>query len=941
MKNIKYHYSIIAILSIVALLLLGGCERDLDKLDLATYPANGEVFIDGFSSSLEYEAWGDVTAFDVDSEVKYMGTSSMKFAVPNEGETGGYAGGAFKTSVPRDLSGFNALTFWAKASKAAEIDVIGFGNNSQGSKYQSTLYGVKVTTNWRKVIIPIANPSLLKAETGLLYYSEAPEEGNGYTFWIDEVQYETLGTIAHPQPMILEGQTQSTLGVIGQTLDIGGNAVSYNMPNGVNQKVYVTPYYFTYTSSDDSVATVNENGQIELKSIGTTTINAMLGDTEAEGSITVEVSDFNTAPIPQVPAEDVISIFSDAYTNVPVDYYNGYWAEGQTTQSEIFTVGADNILSYYDLNWVGIQFSGENEIDATGMTHLHLDLYLPNPLSASDVFEVEVASPNGSNASLSLSATSSPALVSENWISVDLALTSSNIDNLFQIIFANGGSSLSAFYVDNIYFYKDGTINPTDEPTVAAPAPTASPADVISIYSDAYDDLAGTDYPNWGQVTVLSTLDINGDNILKLEGLDYQGIQLANSTDVSGMTYLHLDFWSTTSTSFNIYLISTGPSEAAFALTVPTTGWSSVDIPLTAFAGVDLADVIQLKVDGNGTVFMDNLYFYYDSGGSTGSEPTVAAPIPTASPADVISIYSDAYDDLAGTDYPNWGQVTVLSTLDINGDNVLKLEGLDFQGIQLANSTDVSGMTYLHLDFWSTTSTSFNIYLISTGPAETAFALTVPTTGWSSVDIPLTAFAGVDLADVIQLKVDGNGTVFMDNLYFLYDSGGSTGTEPTHAAPTPTHAQADVISLFSDAYTDVSVDTWKTEWSAAELEDVTIAGNAVKKYSQLDFVGIETATTTIDVTDMTHFHIDVWSPDFTFFAIKLVDFGADGAYDGGDDVEHQIDYATPSQGQWISYDIPLSDFTNLTTIEHMAQYILVGQPTGATTIFVDNVYFHK
>lgn len=783
MMKTKYKYSALTVLSMFALVLFVSCERDLDELELATYPVNGEVFIDGFSSSLEYEAWGDVTAFDVDNEVKYKGTASMKFAVPNEGETGGYAGGSFKTSVPRNLSGFNALTFWIKATQAANIDVLGFGNNSEGSRYQSALYNVPVTSNWRKVIIPVANPSLLKAETGMFFYSEAPENGNGYTFWIDEVQYETLGTIAHPKPMILEGQEQNTLGVIGQKLEIGGNAVSYNMPNGINQKVYITPYYFTYTSSNEAVASVGENGQITLNAIGSSTISAALGETEAAGSISIQVADFSSAPVPNVPAEDVISIFSDAYVNVPVDYYNGYWAEGQTTQSNIFTVGEDNLLNYYDLNWVGIQFSGDNEIDASGMTHLHLDFYLPNPVDPGDMLSIEINSPNAQNTSFSLTTSSSPALVAETWISVDVELTSNNIDNLYQIVFANGGSSLSAFYVDNIYFYK-GVINPGNDPDVAATVPTHNPADVISIYSDAYDNLTGTDYPDWGQQTILTTIEINGDSFLKLANFDYQGIQLASSLDVTGMSYLHLDFWSTTSTVFNIYLISTGPVEGSYSLSVPTIGWSSVDIPISSFGAVDLSDVIQLKVDGDGTVFMDNLYFHYNSGGSTGTEPTVAAPAPT-------------------------------------------------------------------------------------------------------------------------------------------------------------HAQADVISLFSEVYADVTVDTWRTDWSVAVLEEVTIAGNAVKKYSALDFVGIETVSSTIDATNMTHFHIDVWSPDFTMFSIKLVDFGADGAFGGGDDVEHQLDFSTPSQGQWISYDIPLSDFANLTTKQHMAQYILVGQPTGATTVFVDNVYFHK
>ena len=193
-------------------------------------------------------------------------------------------------------------------------------------------------------------------------------------------------------------------------------------------------------------------------------------------------------------------------------------------------------------------------------------------------------------------------------------------------------------------------------------------------------------------------------------------------------------------------------------------------------------------------------------------------------------------------------------------------------------------------------------------------------------------------ANVAQLVLVGNeslNNVYVDNMYFYIGEAGG-GAEPTQAAPTPTQNASDVISLFSDAYTDVSVDTWRTDWSAAALEDVIIEGDAVKKYSALDFVGITTEASTVDASGMTHVHMDLWSADFTLFGIKLVDFGADGAFGGGDDVEHQVDINTPNQGEWVSLDISLSDFTNLTTRSNLAQYILVGQPTGATTVYVDN-----
>jgi len=184
--------------------------------------------------------------------------------------------------------------------------------------------------------------------------------------------------------------------------------------------------------------------------------------------------------------------------------------------------------------------------------------------------------------------------------------------------------------------------------------------------------------------------------------------------------------------------------------------------------------------------------------------------------------------------------------------------------------------------------------------------------------------------------------IYFDNITF--SAGGGSSTDPTVAAPTPpVRDPASVISLFSEAYANVPVDTWRTGWSSAILADVTIAGNATKKYSQLDFVGIETVANQLNITGMTHFHIDVWSSDFTFFGVKLVDFGANGVYDppGGDDVEHQVNFTSPAQAEWVSLDIPLSDFTGLTTREHIAQYILVGQPTGQTTVYVDNLYFYN
>ncbi|MGB3774045.1 MAG: hypothetical protein WA951_02200, partial [Leeuwenhoekiella sp.] len=193
----------------------------------------------------------------------------------------------------------------------------------------------------------------------------------------------------------------------------------------------------------------------------------------------------------------------------------------------------------------------------------------------------------------------------------------------------------------------------------------------------------------------------------------------------------------------------------------------------------------------------------------------------------------------------------------------------------------------------------------------------------------------------------GNGELFyFDNLELGSgenddDDDDNENTEPAIAAPTPTVAAANVISMFSNAYDNVPVDTWRTDWSVAMLEDIMIENNDTKKYSQLDFVGVETISNTIDASEMTHFHTDIWTADATEFAVKLVDLGADGAFGGGDDVEFQVNFTAPTQGEWVSFDIPLSDFEGLTTRANIGQLIYVGAPSGENIIYVDNVYFHN
>ena len=420
----------------LALLLLVnlGCERDIsDEAVEATFSTNQFVFSDSFSAGLEYYPFADskFEAFSVDTEVKYQGTASMRFDVPNEGDrNGAYAGAIFRDdNGGRDLSKYDALTFWAKATKAATINDIGFGQDFGQNKYQVSKRGLRLTTNWVKYTIPIPDASKLKQEKGMFWYAEGPENGDGYSFWIDELRFEKLGTIAQPRPSILNGDNISVNTFIGVNINIADLNQTFNLGTGEDISISSAPGYFVFTSSNPSVASVSETGIVEVLSAGNTVITATLGGVEAKGSLTVNsIGSFVFAPTPTRDPSKVVSIFSDHYTNTPVDFFNGYWQPYQTTQSADFSIMGDNFLNYTNFNFVGIQFANPT-INLTDKPNLHFNMYIPNSVPSNFDFLVTVVDfgPDRVNGGSDdtrqqLFVRKSPSIVADSWITVEFSL---------------------------------------------------------------------------------------------------------------------------------------------------------------------------------------------------------------------------------------------------------------------------------------------------------------------------------------------------------------------------------------------------------------------------------------------------------------------------------------------------------------------------------------
>ncbi|MDZ4183324.1 MAG: hypothetical protein U1B83_10665 [Candidatus Cloacimonadaceae bacterium] len=661
------------------------------------------------------------------------------------------------------------------------------------------------------------------------------------------------------------------------------------------------------------------------------------------------------APTPTANPANVISLFSNAYTNVTVDTWSAGWDQADVADVQI---AGNDTKRYTNLTFAGIEFTSQT-INASTMTHFNMDIWTPDPTALPAVFKIKLVD-FGANGvwgggddvehELTFNASSTPALVSNAWINYHIPLANflnlTTTSHLAQLIISGDPNTV---YVDNVYFSSAGALS---------------------------------------SVATLSDLRVSGTTIPGF------------APGIFNYVY-ELPFGARTPT---VTATTTHPN-ATFVVN------PAASIPGTTTVVVTAEDDVTTLTYSINFILEDPL-------------PTTAPPVPTHASEDVISIYSDAYVNVPGTNFnPFWGQQTIV-TVDvmIAGNNTLRYENLNYQGTEYPFQ-DVSGYEFLHVDFWTANSTDLGIYLISPG-AETEHVFTIVPAQWVSVDIPLAGFVPpVNLANVFQFKVEGNGDIWFDNLYFwksptaqgtdatlsdlkvngttitgfapltenytyglpegtvtipqitsvttndpnadavitqatsipgsasvlvTAENGSTTKTYtvafaivyPNSVPPVPTHNPANVISMFSDAYTNVPVDTWLTPWSQGILEDMMIAGNPVKKYSAVNFVGIETVgPNLIDASGMTHVHLDVWTPDTNNFRFKLVDWGMDGGWGGGDDTEHELTFVAPVTGSWISYDMPLSTFTNLSNTGNMAQYILSKDPLG--TIYIDNMYFYS
>ena len=726
---------------------------------------------------------------------------------------------------------------------------------------------------------------------------------------------------------------------------------------------------FTYASSNTSVATVS-GSTVTITGIGSTVITATQaaagGYSAGSISATLEVTP-PAAPNPTIPNNKLIALYTDSYQGydvfATVDTYATSWSAATLTP---IVIGTNNTLKYTNLNYVGIEATTA-PIDATLMNLFHVDIFTTNMTTFRVKlvdFGADGAYGGGDDVEHEISLT--PTL--NGWNSLNLLLSDftalTTRAHIAQIIFSGNPAGSGVVYVDNIYFgnqtitvaptlsnfsvpakvtgnadfaitpptsnssgaftytssntsvatisgntihivgigtttitatqaaagsYSQGTITASfvvtaplaTAPTTAAPTPPGRNAwDVQAVYSGAYgsSNVPNVElFPDWGQGTTFTEVQLgtNADNTIKYSNLDYQGINLVPGGNPPGTSFLGM-------TKLHIDVWTPNVSPFLFSL-IDATGENNVTLT-----------------------------------------PTLSG----------------------------WNSFDITLSTDFAARNLATLRQLKFEKPGYAYHAENNSIYFDNIYFWRPTTaqpapTLTNFTVPNKVVGDASFAITAPTSNSTGTFSYTSSNTAVVTISGSTITIVGAGTSVITATQAAagaYGSGIIATTitvsfpPPATAAPTPTVPADRVMSLYSDAYTNVAGTDWVPNWGQlTQASEIQISGNNTRKYQLMNYQGVQLVNP-IDLTSMTTLHVDIYTPNCTTFDLYLVN-QAPPAGQAGFSGEQSVTLS-PTQSGWNSYNIPLSSYNTL-ELSHIQQLKFVATPSGTSTVYMDNLYFTK
>jgi hypothetical protein len=239
------------------------------------------------------------------------------------------------------------------------------------------------------------------------------------------------------------------------------------------------------------------------------------------------------------------------------------------------------------------------------------------------------------------------------------------------------------------------------------------------------------------------------------------------------------------------------------------------------------------------------------------------------------------------------------------------------------------------------------------GAASTELPFTTSGTAWTNVSLNFPAGLGNYKLMVIFPDFN-NGSV---GTYLFDDFAGGTNVAPP-AAPVgpavnspvpPSRPVADVVSIYSDAYTSISPINLDAGWCGTSAVEATTAGgtaNNVLAYKLNACQGITFPSDSRNLTGFTRIHVDFFIATGTatvgkVFNLKIVPTTGGGA----NDVEINLDInaltPAPVPGTWYSFDraFTAAELAKITASPIMHEFGVTSNLNN--TVWYDNLYIHK
>ena len=660
------------------------------------------------------------------------------------------------------------------------------------------------------------------------------------------------------------------------------------------------------------------------------------------------------------------SIYGSFYTSATTPTLAN-WGPSSTVETEK-TDGNSKILKRLtNVDYAGYEYSGENGVDITGMHFLHADVY---PVLNTTQISFDVIT--GNSGTYTEAYYNATGLIPHQWNSIDIPISELTLRKDDGHIYtkqlklsSNGADNFNPtadFYITNIYYYKgdDGVLTSVDLTAASNDISIGGTTSLTALPKDNYnEDFTGATLTYSSSNSNVARVTNNG-NVMGVA----PGTATITVTATSGGTSV------TASTTINVLLpVPTAPTDAAEnVLVVFSDTYGKSNLPKDNNSGYGNAGVPNIGENGLFTTtevinVMGNHPILHVVGLATNGRPldpnnghavkvmtgyTVAhaAVWPTtATKARIFSdnTYSTNYTDVDGLIPGQWNYITVpvdftnqylliyLSDDQGTSEKEFYLDHFYFakpalddneapvMEAPIVKSSNAASVT---LTLKATDNKSQQVTFVVTDKATNKTYTTKANSG-TAIDFAVAPLASnTEFTFSIVAKDDNENTSAPQEV--------SASTSALTAAPVPTQAATDVISIYSDAYTPATTYNYGAWGQSTAVEEQSIGDDKVLSLTNFNYLGFE-FNTQLDLSAMENIHIDV-------FPLETMELGITPIMTGGV-TEKPTKVGTLVPGQWNSFDLKLSDFGF--DLENYKAFQLKIDNGKSNALFVDNIYFWK